>query len=47
MRAGRSPEVLARNKIDGRTLASPAISGGRLFLRTDDALIAIGGRTGS
>jgi outer membrane protein assembly factor BamB len=44
MRAGRVPEVIARNTIDGRTLASPAISGGRLFLRTDDELIAIGGR---
>ena len=47
MRAGRVAEVIARNTIDGRTLASPAISGGRLFLRTDDELVAIGGRTGS
>jgi outer membrane protein assembly factor BamB len=42
LKAGREPEILARNQIDGRLLASPAISGGRLFLRTDDALIAVG-----
>jgi outer membrane protein assembly factor BamB len=42
LRAGRSPQVLARNRIDGRVLASPAISAGRLFVRTDDALVAIG-----
>lgn len=42
LRAGRTPEVLARNVIQGRLLASPAIAGGRLFLRTDDSLIAIG-----
>jgi hypothetical protein len=42
LRAGRKPEILARNAIDGRQLASPAISGGRLFIRTDDTLIAIG-----
>jgi hypothetical protein len=35
--------VIARNTINGRLLASPAISRGRLFLRTDDALIAISG----
>jgi outer membrane protein assembly factor BamB len=42
LKAGREPEVLARNTIDGRILASPAISGGRLFIRTDDTLIAVG-----
>ncbi len=42
LRAGRTPEVLARNAIDGRVLASPAISGGRIFIRTDDAVVAIG-----
>jgi outer membrane protein assembly factor BamB len=40
--AGRSPRVLARNKLDARQLASPAISGGQLFIRSDDALFAIG-----
>lgn len=40
--AGRTPTVLARNRIDARQLASPAISGGRLFIRSDDVLYAIG-----
>ncbi len=42
MRAGRTAEILARNTIEGRVLASPAISGARIFLRTDDHVIAIG-----
>jgi outer membrane protein assembly factor BamB len=42
LRAGRTPEVLARNAIDGRVLASPAISGGRIFIRTDDHVVAVG-----
>jgi outer membrane protein assembly factor BamB len=40
--AGSQPRVLARNRLNVRQLASPAISGGRLFIRTDDAVIAIG-----
>jgi outer membrane protein assembly factor BamB len=40
--AGRTPRVLARNKLNARLLASPAIAGGRLFLRSDDAIYAIG-----
>ncbi len=40
--AGATPRVLARNKLDTRQLASPAVSGGRLFIRTDAAVIAIG-----
>jgi outer membrane protein assembly factor BamB len=40
--AGRTPRILARNKLDARQLASPAISSGRLFIRSDDALFAIG-----
>jgi outer membrane protein assembly factor BamB len=43
LRPGRKADVIARNTINGRLLASPAISRGRLFLRTDDALIAISG----
>jgi outer membrane protein assembly factor BamB len=42
LKAGRTSEVLARNSIDGRVLASPAIAGGRLFIRTDDHVIAVG-----
>jgi outer membrane protein assembly factor BamB len=41
LKAGRQAEVLSRNTIDGRILASPALSGGRLFIRTDDAVIAV------
>jgi outer membrane protein assembly factor BamB len=40
--AGRAPDILARNKIDGRVLGSPAISGGRVFIRSDNTLFAIG-----
>ena len=39
--AGREPNILARNQIDGRLIASPAISNGRLYLRTDDHLLSI------
>lgn len=40
--AGRTPRILARNRLNARLLASPAIAGGRLYLRSDDVLIAIG-----
>ena len=40
--ASTPPRVLSRNRLTARQLASPAISGGRLFIRTDDAVIAIG-----
>jgi outer membrane protein assembly factor BamB len=40
--AGSQPRVLARNRLNARQLASPAISGGRIFIRTDDAVIAVG-----
>jgi outer membrane protein assembly factor BamB len=36
------PSILARNDIGERALASPAIAGGRLFIRTDGHLFAIG-----
>jgi outer membrane protein assembly factor BamB len=41
LRAGRTPEVLARNDLDERFIASPAISRGRIFLRSDGRLFAI------
>jgi outer membrane protein assembly factor BamB len=41
LRAGRTPQVIARNRLAGRVLGSPAVSGGRLFIRTDDAVVAI------
>jgi outer membrane protein assembly factor BamB len=40
--AGRTPRILARNRLDARQLASPAIARGRLFIRSDTALYAIG-----
>ena len=40
--AGRTPRILARNRLNARLLASPAVSSGRLFIRSDDALIAVG-----
>ncbi|MEX2262977.1 MAG: PQQ-binding-like beta-propeller repeat protein [Bryobacteraceae bacterium] len=45
LHAGRSPQVLAKNKLDMRVIASPAISDGRIFIRGDRYLVAI--RTGS
>jgi outer membrane protein assembly factor BamB len=42
--AGRAPKVLARNALDARLTASPAISRGRLIFRSDDELIAVGGQ---
>jgi outer membrane protein assembly factor BamB len=40
--AARAPRILARNRLTARQLASPAISAGRLFIRSDDVLYAIG-----
>jgi outer membrane protein assembly factor BamB len=42
LRAGREPDVLARNDLGERFLASPAISRGRLFLRSDRTLFSVG-----
>jgi hypothetical protein len=42
LRAGREPRVLARNDLGERLIASPAISGGRIFLRSDGGLFAVG-----
>jgi outer membrane protein assembly factor BamB len=42
LRAGRTPQVIARNNLDTHIVASPAVARGRLFLRGDDELIAIG-----
>jgi outer membrane protein assembly factor BamB len=40
--AGPTPRVIARNTLNARQVASPAISGGRLFIRSDNTLYAIG-----
>lgn len=42
MRAGPEPTVLARNDLGERAIASPAISNGQLFIRTDDHVFSIG-----
>jgi len=42
LQAGREPRVLARNPSGGRSVASLAISGGQVFLRTDEHLVCIG-----
>jgi outer membrane protein assembly factor BamB len=40
--ATRELKIVAENELNERTLASPAIAGGLLFIRTDDHLYAIG-----
>jgi outer membrane protein assembly factor BamB len=42
IKAGKELEVLARNKLEEEITASPAISNGRVFIRTFDALYAFG-----
>jgi len=42
LRASRDFEILARNKFDARFLASPAVSNGQIFLRSDDELFCVG-----
>lgn len=42
LRAGRKPDIVSRNKLNAHIVASPAIARGRIFLRGDDELIAIG-----
>jgi outer membrane protein assembly factor BamB len=42
VKAGPKPEIVARNDLGERIIASPAIAGGRLFIRTDDHLFGIG-----
>jgi len=41
LKAGRTAQVLATNDLGERFLASPAIAGGRIFLRSDRTLFAI------
>lgn len=43
LEATNPPRVLARNPVGERSVASPAISGGRIFIRTDDHVLAVGG----
>ena len=40
--AARPPRVLARNSVGERTVATPAISDGQIFIRTDENIICVG-----
>jgi hypothetical protein len=42
VKAGRQFELLSQNEMGEEMSASPAISDGRIYLRTFDALYAIG-----
>ena len=42
VRAGREADILARNNLGERLIASPAISWGHLFIRSDESLFCIG-----
>jgi outer membrane protein assembly factor BamB len=42
LQAGRELEILQRNDLGERVVSSPAVSDGRLFIRTDEALLAVG-----
>lgn len=42
LKAGRAPQVVARNALGERAVASPAISKGQIFIRTDNHVFAIG-----
>lgn len=45
VKAGREPAILARNDLGERLVASPAIAGGLILLRSDARLFAIGRRS--
>jgi outer membrane protein assembly factor BamB len=47
VKAGRAPQIVGRNTLGGRVIASPAISNGQIFMRTDDQLLAIGASSAS
>jgi len=42
LKAGREPELLARNPLGERIIASPAIANGNLIMRSDGTLFCIG-----
>ena len=46
LKAGRAPQVVGRNALGERAVASPAISNGQIFIRTDKHVFAIGGTAG-
>jgi outer membrane protein assembly factor BamB len=42
VKAGRTPQIVARNAVGERAVASPAISKGQIFIRTDKHVFAVG-----
>ena len=42
LQAGRELRVLQRNDLGERVVSSPAVSDGRIFIRTDESLVAVG-----
>jgi outer membrane protein assembly factor BamB len=42
LRSGREPRIIARNDIGERLIASPAISNGQIFIRSDDRIFCVG-----
>ena len=42
LQAGRELHILQRNDLGERVVSSPAVSAGRIFIRTDESLIAVG-----
>jgi outer membrane protein assembly factor BamB len=42
IKAGRTFEIVSRNKLDGHFVASPAAGAGKIFLRADDRVYAVG-----
>ncbi len=42
LKTGKAPEVIGTSELKESTESSPAAAGGRLFIRTDDSLYAIG-----
>ena len=47
LEAGREFGVLARNDLGERVVSSPAISNGRIFIRSDESLVAVGSGNGA
>ena len=41
LKAGRSFEIVSKNKLDGALMASAAVDGDALILRTDQAIYRI------
>jgi outer membrane protein assembly factor BamB len=42
LRSGREPRIIARNDLGERLIASPAISNGQIFIRSDDRIFCVG-----